>query len=548
MIFHPSIKTISKYLDGHLVEQKKTAVEDHLEVCKPCRKRVEFLNKAAAVFQDPDDELQQLSNGIMEKLDKKHNKTAVDYIGKIVSVTGSVLINNKVNDELQVAFQGISVVRGDTIITADDGKALLALEDGSCIYVNKSTELDFSNSKHTAVLERGEFFAMMKPQKTIFTVGTPAAVLNVIGTDFDTVVTDSRETILKVLKGEVQFCTGSHKVPVKRRRQVSTIINQAPVREKIRNPKSVKGWTNDMTSQKNGGNKGGMFKKLLAGLIAVIIALCIYYAFKAPQTRSIDSRVPANLSFEELYRLDEGEYLKAVWPPFIPERIEYYKREVPHQPNDIPATMYFKWENNQLNLTNRSHGSSPNIKNIMHTVTSLPVYRIAGDAGILEKQMDGDYIYRSGMNYEENPEALNALEDMISKGNNRNVRLEFREAPVKVMVMENHLKEDLAKGNKLNIEINSKYQETNTYSGSTSLSNMPMILGQIIDKGVINEAQVKSDISVTFRIKYSSDQVREDPQWLLDEFAAQTGYTFREEERTIRVLFIEPADSPETGQ
>lgn len=542
MIFHPSLKTISKYLDGLLDEKKKEALDDHLKDCDVCRKKVEFLNKTTEVFQFPDEELRQVSDLIMDKIEKKHAGAAGEYIGRIVSVTGSVFVNNRQKDELQSAFPGISVYRGDTIITADEGKALLALDDGSCIYINKSTELDFSDIKYSAVLDRGEFFAMMKPQKTTFTVNTPAALLNVVGTDFDTVVTDSRETILKVLKGEVEFCTGSHSIPVRRRRQVSTIINQAPVKEKIRNTKSVKGWTNGMDSRNNGGDKGGMFKKILAGLITVIIALGIYYALKSPQTRSVDSRQPADMSFEELYRLNEGEYLRVISPPFIPEREEYYRKEVPYQEGDVATSIYFKWENDQLHMTNRMHGGSPTIESYIYSTTSLQPFRIAGDQDILAKIIEGDFIYRPSVNYEENLEALGELEEIISKAVNRNIRLEFRDAPIKVVVMGDNLKKEYTKGKKLEINIPAKGRQGGSYGGSVTLDYMAKVLGMITGKGVVFDAQARPDTIIVFKIDYHHDDIKKDSQWLFDEFAAQTGLAFNEEERTFSVLFVEAAD------
>ena len=66
------------------------------------------------------------------------------------------------------------------------------------------------------------------------------------------------------------------------------------------------------------------------------------HAAKEVLARMLDTELPQpeeqawRKRFNEAYRLDEGQILKRIAPPFIPERMDYYKTEHEHQAEAIP--------------------------------------------------------------------------------------------------------------------------------------------------------------------------------------------------------------------
>ena len=45
MKFHPTVQTLSRYVDRHLAEVQERKIEQHLEQCERCRARVQTLSE-----------------------------------------------------------------------------------------------------------------------------------------------------------------------------------------------------------------------------------------------------------------------------------------------------------------------------------------------------------------------------------------------------------------------------------------------------------------------------------------------------------------------
>lgn len=133
-----------------------------------------------------------------------------------------------------------------------DSLALVELNDGSTIYFNKETEVTFSSKTYPLVLDSGKLFAMMKPQKSVFEIKTPSAVLGVIGTEFDAEVTENRETILKVKKGKVSYSNDTGNKIVGKRYQAKAGSGAANKSERIHNARDIDVWTKPINTKKTG--------------------------------------------------------------------------------------------------------------------------------------------------------------------------------------------------------------------------------------------------------------------------------------------------------
>jgi len=174
------------------------------------------------------------------------------------------------------ATPGMALKIGDKIKVDDKSIALIELNDGRTIILNKNTEIKLTSGVYHLKIEIGEIFAMVKPQTEMFEIETPSAVLGVIGTDLYAKVTKNKETILKVLKGKVLFQNKAGKIVVSQNRQVEASEFTKPVESKIKDKKSIISWTNAIKPSEQ--KKGENIKKFgLISLLFVIFLMGFFY-------------------------------------------------------------------------------------------------------------------------------------------------------------------------------------------------------------------------------------------------------------------------------
>ncbi len=269
MMLHPHIRTLSRYLDGVLDEGKSRKVESHLTKCAVCRRKMELLKAPGAMLPLPHEKIEKITHGVMANLPARKWNTSTTVIGEITSVIGMVLIRSFADDEGVEASAGMALRKGDTLVTRGESKALVRLKDGSEVFVNKDTSLDFQPKKFDLGITLGEIFTMIKPQRKSFIITTPSAVLGVIGTDFDTKVTKEKETILSVIKGSVYYKNNSGKTIVTKKHQVKANPVTKPVPVKISDTRSISDWTGSITPTKRNG--GWIMKKLGFAIVAIVV-------------------------------------------------------------------------------------------------------------------------------------------------------------------------------------------------------------------------------------------------------------------------------------
>ena len=88
---------LSAYLDGELAEPYKTQVEEHLEHCGACRKRLDDLEKLDQRIKSiaiPDEKLNDKKDAIFDKLDKKYfqNDKKVNFFRRRVEMSLSSMV------------------------------------------------------------------------------------------------------------------------------------------------------------------------------------------------------------------------------------------------------------------------------------------------------------------------------------------------------------------------------------------------------------------------------------------------------------------------
>ncbi len=268
MIVHPKTKTLIRYADKDLSEEQADKIKYHLERCERCRKEYGILQRIEAVNAPKKDLLDNFKDRIVANL-KEAKRVDQPICADIKATIGKVLVFQTGDDEGKEGFPGMGLKKGDTVRLLGDSRALIELNDGSTVYLNKDTEISLPSARYDMTMLVGEIFAMMKPQKKAFEICTPSAILGVIGTDFDARVTEKKETILQVLKGKVSFKNQSGSTIVKKKHRVEATKNAKPIPKKIKDTQTIYNWTIPMKRKKT--ERGWIMKKIIIGLVAVVV-------------------------------------------------------------------------------------------------------------------------------------------------------------------------------------------------------------------------------------------------------------------------------------
>jgi thiol-disulfide isomerase/thioredoxin len=129
--------------------------------------------------------------------------------------------------------------------------------------------------------------------------------------------------------------------------------------------------------------------------------------------------------FNDVYRLDEGQILKRIAPPFIPERMDYYTKKHEHQAEAVPRgpdEITFHWDG-ALKNWGMSFGATGSLRSALGFVLRLKSYEYDGPKELLDLQMPGDWIIRNEAPVEAK---LRALEQLVAKEFNRTIVFEKR--------------------------------------------------------------------------------------------------------------------------
>ena len=134
-------------------------------------------------------------------------------------------------------------------------------------------------------------------------------------------------------------------------------------------------------------------------------------------------------NFDAVYRLGEGQILQRIAPPFIPERKEYYKREMTRQASsnpEPPTFLVFKWDR-QLkswalgytpsNISQGKDGGCPLGMLVYYMLPDSENKTIGGSKELQEFPIDGDWIIRDGAAPEQ---ILTAFEDILKNDFGKN--------------------------------------------------------------------------------------------------------------------------------
>lgn len=302
MRFHPKIKTLIQYAAEELAEPKMISIKNHIDTCARCREKLIMVQNIGTVRQPVKSISPEFKAQVLNKLEEPKWDTQ-PIIAEIKSIVGEVIVFRGHEGEGRVGFPGMGLKKGEMIKLNQDSLALIELNDGSYLWLNRKTELQFTFADQALSLRSGELFAMFKPQPKVFEILTPTAVLGVIGTEFDAEVHNGSKTDLRVIKGKVSVTNESGKVIVKKKQQVEAEKYTLSQPKKIKNKEQVMQWTKPLNPKKQRGR--AVVKYLVLFLLVFIAVTGVVFYLKSKEK-------PANLTtipVTKIAKLDKTEPL-----------------------------------------------------------------------------------------------------------------------------------------------------------------------------------------------------------------------------------------------
>jgi beta-lactamase regulating signal transducer with metallopeptidase domain len=257
--------------------------------------------------------------------------------------------------------------------------------------------------------------------------------------------------------------------------------------------------------------------------------------------------------FNKVYFLEEGQVLKRIAPPFIPERKEYYKQEHSDQASRIeraPDFFTFHWDG-ELKRWGAGFGSGKRpLRRVLNSNLSMNQNSYEGPEELLETDVPGDWIVLKDASEEQR---LKALEEILAKEIGRDIRFEKRAVEHQAIIATGNFKY-----HRLPVVQDDRcihiYSDDFTPDGGggggsgtvDSVSEFLQAIGDRVVMPVIDQTESTEEIRIPYRHHRSSYLSRiEDPmekaeklQLLLDNISHQTNLQFTVGRRPVEIWFV----------
>jgi ferric-dicitrate binding protein FerR (iron transport regulator) len=210
-------------LFGELSDSEVQELESHVVSCPECRASRERARrtlgelKALPVEEAPEDLEARLLTRLVTELGSEASaseaQTPVAEAVRVVGAPRRVAVSGSAAEPLE---SGSSLAAGEGVELDADARVLLRLSDRSELWVNGGTRLEFARRAREAFVSviRGEVLAFVPRQCRALPILTPAGIVSVTGTVFDTAVDESDQVRVAVLQGAVEVInrSGRHRV------------------------------------------------------------------------------------------------------------------------------------------------------------------------------------------------------------------------------------------------------------------------------------------------------------------------------------------------
>jgi hypothetical protein len=250
--------------------------------------------------------------------------------------------------------------------------------------------------------------------------------------------------------------------------------------------------------------------------------------------------------FHEVYRLEEGETVKFVPAPFIPERANYLGRHV-KDPVKFGGQFTFAWDETKrgdARLVYHSLASAPGkIIGGFANCGELPAteYEYHGDVKARDAALHGDWIFRKSASRDDR---MKAVENVIRARVKVPVRAEKKKEQREVLVVTGKLEHKKMRGTRnhdsIHVYTDKLDSEEGADGGRGQLHELLTLVGEYARHRVIDETE-SSRVNIAFTLHHSAAEHRGNAAWLdqmLKNLQDQTGLKFKFEQRAVELWVI----------
>ena len=256
-------------------------------------------------------------------------------------------------------------------------------------------------------------------------------------------------------------------------------------------------------------------------------------------------------AFDAVYRLDEGDVLRRIAPPFIPERLDYYRNEHAGQADaisDPPDHFTFHWDGELHNWGLGFSGGKRPLDAVLRSNLGLESYELEGKEELLAVDVPGDWIVRKDAS---KASRLAALEQILLEQLERPIRFEKRRVQREVVVVTGQFKfARLARVRDSGaVHIYSETLDDHTGGGSGNIDELLRWVGNRLNLRLISEVEPvaidrmswsEHDDSYYLRM---ADRREELTDRVLANLARQTSLKFNRQRRDVDVWFATEGES-----
>jgi len=258
--------------------------------------------------------------------------------------------------------------------------------------------------------------------------------------------------------------------------------------------------------------------------------------------------------FNKVYFLEDGQVLKRIAPPFIPERKDYYKEEESSQASHIerpPDFFTFHWDGELKNWGMGFGSGKRPLKSVLGSNLSMNQNSYEGPEELLDIEVPGDWIVRKDASEEQK---LKALEEILAKEIDRKIRFEKRTVERKAIIATGSFKYHrlpVAQDDRYILMFSGDFVNEDGGGGGTADSVHKFLeameaIGNRVNTPVIDRTESSEQIRIPYRHYRSAYLSRiEDPTekekkmiQLLDNISRQTNLQFRVEMQPVEKWFV----------
>jgi beta-lactamase regulating signal transducer with metallopeptidase domain/Leucine-rich repeat (LRR) protein len=252
--------------------------------------------------------------------------------------------------------------------------------------------------------------------------------------------------------------------------------------------------------------------------------------------------------FDSVYGLEDDEILRRIPPPFIPERMDFYRHEHSRQAEVIPGGpdyFTFHWDKK---LTNWGMGFTDNLslQAVLHRTLGLESFECEGPEEMLSLQLPGDWIVRPGAPMREK---LSALEQIVANDLGLSVRFEERSVQRDVIVADGkyefHPEPNAYNDTSVHIFADKLDPDEGAGGGTGTVTKFLRWVGNRVGIPIINETEMPDEFELSWG-NHRSSRLRRllEPErskkldMVVANLARQTSLTFTKERREVDVWFV----------